>query len=308
MNYQTIERDGVTLDILTNERDGIRIMVSRLGAELVSLAKRDAAGNWTGFLYRDSEVSPAPSGWNNHSTVMGYFAHRLKGGRSRYRRAEIHGGTHGFIRHTVFAAPEPAPNCTASLTYRLTPDQIPGEQYPLKVGFSLTYTLEGPSLRVTFRFDNLETTDPAHVSFGLHPGFAVSSLDSCELLMPAGTYLRHLAPDNFLSGETIQFDHAAGPMPFDRAKLPEAVLLELKDVPVALFELKDRDRRLDFDFSEAPYVTLWSDGNPFLCVEPCWGLPDHHDQRPFESKLGIQEVAHKSFLERSFTITPHLLV
>jgi galactose mutarotase-like enzyme len=35
---------------------------------------------------------------------------------------------------------------------------------------------------------------------------------------------------------------------------------------------------------------LWSDGNPFICIEPCWGLPDHHEQRPFEQKLGIQVI------------------
>jgi hypothetical protein len=31
-------------------------------------------------------------------------------------------------------------------------------------------------------------------------------------------------------------------------------------------------------------ASLWSDGGPFLCVEPCWGLTDHHEQRAFEDK------------------------
>ena len=49
-------RNERLLDILTDEDRGLRIIVSRLGAELVSLARRDANGNWTGFLYRDNEI------------------------------------------------------------------------------------------------------------------------------------------------------------------------------------------------------------------------------------------------------------
>ena len=50
------------LDILTDEDRGLRIIVSRHGAELVSLARRDADGSWTGFLYRDNEIDKPASG------------------------------------------------------------------------------------------------------------------------------------------------------------------------------------------------------------------------------------------------------
>ncbi len=59
------------LDVLTDEERGLRIVVSRLGAELVSLARRAAQGNWVGFLYRDNDISKPASGWGNHATVMG---------------------------------------------------------------------------------------------------------------------------------------------------------------------------------------------------------------------------------------------
>ncbi len=59
------------LDVLTDEERGLRIIVSRLGAELVSLARRGAQGNWIGFLYRDNDICKAASGWGNHATVMG---------------------------------------------------------------------------------------------------------------------------------------------------------------------------------------------------------------------------------------------
>src|SRR3954465_11953147 len=98
VSHQEEIREGRALDILTDEAAGLRLIVSRLGAELVSLARRDERGEWIGFLYRDNDLSAPPQGWANHATVMGYFLHRLKDGRSTYRGRPIEGGTHSFLR------------------------------------------------------------------------------------------------------------------------------------------------------------------------------------------------------------------
>src|SRR4051812_12929449 len=93
------KRDDRLLDILTDEEAGVRIVVSQLGAELVSLARRDPRGEWVGFLYRDNDLGAPAKGWANHATVMGYFLHRLKNERTLYRGKPITGGSHGFLRH-----------------------------------------------------------------------------------------------------------------------------------------------------------------------------------------------------------------
>src|SRR5438552_1438674 len=128
------ERDGRELDVLTNEELGLRIIVSRLGEELVSLALRNEAGEWIGFLHRDNDLSKPASGWGNHATVMGYFLHRLKNERSLYRGREIRGGTHSFLRHKLFVdvTAHLGANST-SITYRISPNEIPPTEYPLKV-------------------------------------------------------------------------------------------------------------------------------------------------------------------------------
>ena len=111
------------LDVLADELRGLRIIVSRLGAELVSLARRDAeGGDWLGFLYRDNDISKPASGWGNHATVMGYYLHRLKNERSLYRGKEIRGGTHSFLRHKTFSNVQADLGTEeASLTYRIRP-------------------------------------------------------------------------------------------------------------------------------------------------------------------------------------------
>ena len=57
------QRGNRTVDVLTDDSAGTRIVVSRLGAELISMAKRDRNGGWLGFLYRDGELGPPASGW-----------------------------------------------------------------------------------------------------------------------------------------------------------------------------------------------------------------------------------------------------
>jgi hypothetical protein len=61
------------------------------------------------------------------------------------------------------------------------------------------------------------------------------------------------------------------------------------------------------DLSGVPYLTVWSDGGPFLCVEPCWGLTDRHEQRAFEDKEGIQKIPARGELRASFTMAAQFI-
>jgi galactose mutarotase-like enzyme len=293
------QRDGQVLDVLTDETNGLRIAVSRFGAELVSIQKRDHAGNWTGFLYRDNDLTAPASGWANHATVMGYYLHRLKDGHSFYRGHEIKGGNHSFLRTKIWHAIDSADD---QLKYRITPADFSATDYPLRVSLDLIYQLDNGQLIVRFEFTNNEPELVAHVEFGLHPGFAARSFESFQFRMPAGKYRRHFSPGNLLSGETEDIDFAGGEMPFPREQLAGSFILELLDVPKREFVFNDQasGRSISLDLSNVPYLTLWSDGGPFLCVEPCWGLTDHHKQRAFEDKEGIQTIPARGKLSTDF--------
>ena len=144
------------------------------------------------------------------------------------------------------------------------------------------------------------------MSFGLHPGFSATSFETFHLQMPRGLYRRYFSPGNYLSGETREIEFRGGEMPFPRNELPGSVILELADVPRRLFSYVDppSGRWVTLDLTGVPYVTLWSDGGPFLCVEPCWGLTDNHEQRAFEKKQGIQTIPAGGELRASFTMAP----
>src|SRR3954451_16677090 len=303
-SHREEKRENRLLDVLTNDDAGIRIVVSRLGAELVSLARRDARGEWIGFLHRDNDLTAPAKGWANHATVMGYFLHRLKNERTMYRAKPIEGGTHGFLRHKVWPRIDSARD--GELSYRMARPDFTETEYPLDVSLTLSYRIEAEQLVVTFDFQNHERELTAHVGFGLHPGFATSSVESFRFEMPAGIYRRHFSPTNYLSGETEDISHAGGEMPFAKEKLAGSYILELLDVPERNFTFADlpSGRNVSLGLSEVPYLTLWSDGGPFFCVEPCWGLTDHDQQRAFEEKEGIQTIAPGRNLRRSFSMHP----
>ncbi len=230
--YEVSERDGKTVDVLTDDTSGTRLAVARLGAEPISLARRGADGQWTGFLWRDDDFSKNPDGWSNHATVMGYYLHRILNGRTTYRGHEVVGGTHSFLRHKTFPEPEvDIADGRAALTYTMLPSGYEPQEYPFRVSLALTYSLEADgALRVRFRFESQEPDLTTHVSFGLHPGFAVGSMAEAQVLLPPGIYKRHLAPGDYLSGETVTIDHPGGPMPFDKKELPGSFLVEPVDV------------------------------------------------------------------------------
>lgn len=298
-----VESDPVdTVDVLQNDSTGVRVCIRRTGAEMVSIARQLGDGTWSGFLHRDNVLAAPGSGWGNHATVMGYFIHRLLNERSDYEGKEIRGGNHGFLRGFHFSPPTFDAHAE-SITYEVLPSQIPVDAYPRPVGCQLTYALHSEGVRVQFRFENFDASRPAHLSFGIHPGFAVSSLASAEVDLPAGKYIRHLAPGNFLNGQITRLDFAGGPMPFDKSKLEDSYLIGLENVSSRIITLRDSGRVVELDFSEVPYMTLWSSSDDFICIEPCWGLPDSNPQKPFEEKVGIQMIPAGGTIEAEFSIS-----
>ena len=308
--HDVLESPVGPLDLLTEESSGLRLIISRTGAEPVSLSLPDAKGERHGFLWRDAEVEKPEKGWGNHATVMGYFVHRLWNQKSVYEGHQICGGTHGFIRHHLFGAPI-FNEQEGSLTYCVEPSQIPADAYPYRVSLRLSYMLSEGSLILRFRFDNQED-HPVALSFGWHPGFAVGELASARLVLPSGTYQREMAPGDFLDGTTQVINFSGGNMPenhFPKKDLPGSYLLDLAGVKERRFilEAPALGHRVVCDYAEAPYLTLWSNGDPFLCVEPCWGLPDSNPPVPFEQKKGIVSIDARKTLQASVRVTPSFL-
>src|ERR1700694_2173560 len=135
-SHREDKRGDRLFDVLTDEENGLRLIVSRLGAELISVARQDARGKWLGFLNRDDEIGVPAKGWANHATVMGYYLHRIKNERTLYRRQEICRGTHSFLRGKMWHLVKSDRN--DELTYRIPPADFSPTEYPLRLSLDLT--------------------------------------------------------------------------------------------------------------------------------------------------------------------------
>ena len=300
-HYRAFEQGGHHLHEMVDDESGFRMIVDSLGAELVSVAQRQGDGDhWRGYLYRDGLVAAPAQGWKNHATVMGYFVHRLKNEQTDYEGDIIRGGNHGFLRHKTFSTSEVLIQDRGTLSFRLSSTEIEPTEYPRKVSFGIDFALLGNEVEVVFGFRNEAADRPAHVSFGLHPGFAVTSVEQARVILPRGSYRRHLAPGNFLSGEVRDFESDGRHFPFKAFELPDTFLIEPLETEENVVRLRDLvdGHEVEIDLSDAPYFALWSDLNPYVCVEPCWGLPDHQAQEPFTQKLGIQVIPAGGTLTR----------
>jgi galactose mutarotase-like enzyme len=312
MTYRELEMTGPAgevhhVDELTADdiAEPVRVQVTRLGAELVSIARRNVQGEWVGFLYRDGDLGAPASGWPYHATVMGPYTHRLKDGESRYGGERIAGGPHGFLRHTRFGPPTIVDDDgRVALEYTIGPGEYGPDDYPRHMRFTVRYTVVDAGVHVRLAVRNLEDARAVHASFGLHPGFSVGTLENACLELPVGDYVEHDIPGSLLSGETRRFRHEGGCLDLGRIRSGGSIILGPAGAwhgPVVLTS-PETGHRVRLDVEHVPHLTVWTDGNPYLCVEPVWGLPDHHDQRPFEEKQAIRTIAAGRELARSFAM------
>lgn len=143
------------MDTLANNQ--IEIAVSRHGAELTSIKK-----NGTEYLWQGD-----PEFWNRQSPVLFPIVGSVWDGRYRAEGREFTLGQHGFARDMEFELVEKTP---VSLTYSLTSDENTLKLYPWKFRLTITYTIDGPKLKVAWKVTNLDGRT-MWFQIGAHPAF-----------------------------------------------------------------------------------------------------------------------------------------
>ena len=136
-SHREEKRGERLLDVLTDETTGIRIVVSRLGAELISLARRDASGRWVGFLYRDDDLDRAGERLGESRDGDGLFPPSAEGRAQRLSRAADRRRNAQLSAHErVASAMKSRGRGEARLTGSTGGDFTPTE-YPLDVSLAL---------------------------------------------------------------------------------------------------------------------------------------------------------------------------
>lgn len=270
--------------ILNSEHATVEIRP--LGAEMISFKRKDTGIEyiWSG----DAEF------WTGRSPVLFPIVGSVYGGVMRTEGGEYALKNHGFARNREFRLVE---SDDSRAVFRLAADEETLAIYPYRFALTLTYTLEGSSLRIQYRVDN-EDDKPIYFQLGTHPAFNCpiggdGEFEEYELAFNREETLERF----FVTGGNIQIPDKSEivmeqgtVLPLTRAQFEEGAMIfrDVKSDRVTLQSAKS-EHRVSVASENFPYLGVWQPKNaPFLCIEPWHGLADA-DQ--FEGELKDKELA-----------------
>ncbi|MBQ9411653.1 MAG: aldose 1-epimerase family protein [Oscillospiraceae bacterium] len=287
------------------KNDSLTVRVEDEGAQLASI--RDERGIeylWQG----DKDV------WARRAPLLFPVIARLKD-----RQYTLDGKTwsisiHGFCRNAPFVMTE---QTGESISFRYTDTEETRKVYPFPFALTVTYQLEGRSLRKVHRVENTgEAT--MYYELGGHDGYR-APLEAGEKMADYGIRfpdMKAVTPfgmdaEKMITPKTVTFDLPDGRLslkPSDYG-LDTVILDKLPVRRAVLTDGKDRPR-VTVDFADFPYLGIWTIDKPFdtgyVCIEPWTSLPDAvFVGRDLREKAGIRSLEPGQSETLSFTTTIH---
>ncbi|XWW47304.1 aldose 1-epimerase family protein [Fibrella sp. USSR17] len=285
----------------TLQNQSLRVSIRDQGAELTSLFNRqtDTEHLWQAdpavWPWYAPNLFPVVGGQANDQIIVDGQTYPMK--------------RHGFARTSEFTCTESSPT---SASFELRATEATKAVYPYDFVFTISYTLTGPELAITYRVAN-EGNEPLFMSVGAHPAFNVPFADGetytdyyLEFDHDEALESSLLGADGLLTGETshIGLTNRQLTLTPDLFANDALVLLSIKSRQVTLKSRKN-GHAIGLDFADFPFLGLWAKpGAPFVCIEPWLGVADTSSApRTFDTKQGIQHVAANETFTAQYSIT-----
>ena len=219
--------------------------------------------------------------WKRHSPILFPIVGKLKMNRTIIGGRVYEMYQHGFARDMDF---EPITKLDNFHSYVLKSNKNTNSKYPYDFELYTTYRLDENKLTTIYRVIN---TSPVNMPFGIggHPAFKID-LDELQ----KGNYYLEFEENE----DKIHFLYLVdGLIGIDYAKniIKDKKIIELdsktfnndaiimKGLTSHKISLKNKasgKTLLTMDFTDFPYLALWSKPNaPFLCIEPWYSTADN---------------------------------
>ncbi len=312
--YEIQLDDESKIDRVLNQQSGARLILNRLGAELIGYRIRHRnSGREIPLMYRDSLPEKPESGWKNHATLLFPIVGGLKNKVSKLGDTEISTpGNHGIARHSLFSVVGAEDGKRGLIHYRLSANDYTREYYPFEFQFDLTFELLNQDLAVGFEISN-PGNGPIYYCFGWHPGFSTPFLQGqgrkseCRLVMPQGQIRKYHNNEHCrLTGKTSMMT-VGGPLDWTEEGLELTYMYEIDDRALRTVRLEDPGSgvAVRIDFPEFPQLGFWSEpGDDFICIEPWQGMDDHEIQETFDQKVGVVRLEADGVDHRTIKVIP----
>ena len=264
------------------ENDQIKISVDTMGGELHHIT-----GKKEGTQYL-SDGNPAF--WKYHAPILFPIVGKLRDNSYTIEGKTYHLPQHGLARVREFQMVSQSAN---HLTFELSSSEDTLAIYPYPFVLRIIYRLEGNNLSVTY-----EVLNP-NSSIGAHPAFRGpleegESLEDYSLVFDSKETASRipLNTDGLLKRDNVPFLDRQNTIALSHELFSQDALIfeSLKSCTVRLVS-KNHKKGLVFDFSEFPYLGIWTIPDkkaPFVCIEPWMGHADYEDfHGDFTQKEGV---------------------
>lgn len=283
------------------ENESMRIVVSTVGAELLSLysKKTDMEYLW----------QPGYDIWSHHSMLLFPNPGRIAGDRTIIGGKVYPATMHGFADSMEFGVVQADQE---RLLLQMSATEETRKSFPYEFRLQVEFSLEKDVVRQKFRVIN-EDDKPIYFSLGAHPGFYCPILpEECgddyildfdspqhidELEMQERTRLLTGKKRPYLDGEK---ELELGDHFFDEGPR----LLSNVSAEYVTMRSKRSGHFVELGIRDFPYMCLWGAGTrmSILCIEPWCGVSDLVDtDHVWETKLGIEVAGVGEVFERTLT-------
>ena len=246
----------------------LKIKSKRQGAELTSILKDGNEMLFDGKTF-----------WNRQSPILFPIVGQIKEGKTQIEGKIYEMSQHGFARDLEY---EPVTKLDNFHSYVLKSNRITQARYPFDFELYNTYRMDANKLTTIYKVINTGKTNMPFC-IGGHPAFKCDySTGDYEIVFEQNEEnIEFLKLRNGL----IDTENATNILEENKIHLTEnifdndaIIMKNIKSNKVILQNRNTNKKILEFDFTDFPYLALWSKkGAPFVCIEPWQNTADKID-------------------------------
>lgn len=282
--------------------------------EYLKVAANDLLGGSLTSIFdkkrkEELQYQPVEGSWSGQDVVIFPFVARLTDQTYMVNGKEYSMKNHGLARYNGFKVIRKEEDL-AELEF--SSNEATLKEYPYEFILRVIYSLEGSSLKVTYKVINPSDQE---IVFGLggHPAVKIDEDENNEIagnyvLFPKGTKTKLMALDptfSFIVGEEEE-------KPLERLDVNRKTFIERGTLMYKVDQLNEcslvrkNGRNIKYEFSNIDYLAVWT--NPkkgdYLCIEPWTSLPDYLDaDKEFKNKKTLKHLEAKKTFEMSYKIS-----
>lgn len=279
----------------------LKIQTKKLGAELTSIQCNGKEMLFQGKEILDDTGNPY---WKRQAPVLFPIVGQLKDLKTQIDGNLYEMTQHGFARDMEFEELSKSEN---KHHYVLKYNEDTLKRYPYKFELHIIYEIVENTLIVKYEVKNIDDKT-IYFELGGHPAFNCDySNEEYEIVFPQEENIEFLKLKNGL----VDTEKAQNILVDKKIYLKEdtfdndaVIMKNIKSNTIILQNKKTNKKILEFDFTEFPYLALWSKrGAPFVCIEPWQNTADRIDStQVYKDKENIIKLEKNNMFECKYSI------